>query len=199
MTARPRARFTLGRLVKATGLARSSLLHYESLGLLTPAARSAAGYRLYDDAGLERVRSIRRYREAGLSLGAIRELLGPGGTARGGVAPARLLESRLLALSDDIARLRRQQRQLATILALPAFRAGRRAMSKGAWTRMLREAGFSEEDMGRWHADFEREAPEDHAAFLASLGLSRSEVAGIRRASRRFGSARGTGPRGHEA
>ena len=53
-------KLTLGRLARATGLARASLLHYEALGLLVPQTRSAAGYRYYGDAELERLRSIRR-------------------------------------------------------------------------------------------------------------------------------------------
>lgn len=193
MSARAPTRFTLGRLVKATGLARSSLLHYESLGLLAPAARSAAGYRLYDAAGLERVRTIQRYREAGLSLEAIRALLVPGAmpSRKAAAEPVRLLEARLLGLSDDIARLRRQQRQLATILAAPAFRTARRAVDKAGWTDMLSRAGFSADDMARWHADFERDAPDGHKAFLVSLGLPAAEVAAIRRWSRRV-------PTGHE-
>lgn len=189
MNAPTPTRFTLGRLVKATGLARSSLLHYESLGLLAPAARSAAGYRLYDAAGLERVRAIRRYREAGLSLEAIRALLVPGvkPSRKEAAEPVLLLEARLLGLSEDIARLRRQQRQLATILAAPAFRTARRAVDKARWTDMLSQAGFSDDDMARWHADFERDAPGEHKAFLASLGLPAAEVAAIRRWSRRVG------------
>lgn len=73
---------TLGRLARATGLARSSLLHYEALGLLKPLARSEAGYRLYGEAEVERLQHIRRYREAGLSLEAIQQLL-PGLTPMG--------------------------------------------------------------------------------------------------------------------
>ena len=43
----PTTRLTLGKFARRVGLARSSVLHYESLGLLAPAGRSAAGYRLY--------------------------------------------------------------------------------------------------------------------------------------------------------
>ena len=64
------ALLTLGRLARATGLARSSLLHYEALGLLQPRARSDSGYRLYGEAEVQRLQAIRRYREAGLSLEA---------------------------------------------------------------------------------------------------------------------------------
>jgi len=168
---------TLGRLARATGLARSSLLHYEALGLLKPLARSEAGYRLYGASEVQRLRAIRRYREAGLSLEAIARLL----EAPQATGPAALLEQRLLALSDEVQRLREQQQGLARLLAMPEFLAQRAARGKAAWVALLRQAGFSEEDMRRWHADFEAAAPEQHEAFLRSLGLPPDEVAAIRR------------------
>ena len=39
---------TVGRLARRFGLARSTLLYYDRIGVLRPSARSAAGYRLYD-------------------------------------------------------------------------------------------------------------------------------------------------------
>ncbi|MFO1464873.1 MAG: MerR family transcriptional regulator [Steroidobacteraceae bacterium] len=60
MSGSGRERFTLGRLASQVGLARSSILHYESIGLLVPGGRSAAGYRLYGGAELERLREQQR-------------------------------------------------------------------------------------------------------------------------------------------
>lgn len=168
---------TLGRLARASGLARSSLLHYEAMGLLQPLARSEAGYRLYGEAQLQRLQAIRRYRDAGLSLDAIGRLLARPEAA----GPAALLEQRLLALSAEVQRLREQQQGLARLLAMPEFHAQRRARGKVDWVALLREAGFSDADMRRWHADFEAAAPEQHAAFLRSLGLAPTEIAAIRR------------------
>ena len=169
-------RMTLGQLARSTGLARSSLLHYEALGLLRPAGRSAGGYRLYGEAEIERLQAIRSYREAGLSLAAIGELLEkhPGGTAQ-------LLERQLFELNAEVARLRAQQKRLATLLAQPELRDSRRPRGKAEWVELLRKAGFDDDDMHRWHAEFEADAPETHAAFLRSLGLSEKEIAKIRR------------------
>lgn len=170
---------TLGRLARATGLARSSLLHYEALGLLTPRARNVSGYRLYGEDEVRRLQAIRRYRDAGLSLAAIQRLL----TQPQADGPASLLEQRLLALSDEVQRLREQQQGLARLLAMPEFHAQREARGKSAWVALLRRAGFSDEDMRRWHAGFEATAPEQHEAFLRSLGLTPAEVAAIRQAA----------------
>lgn len=172
---------TLGRLVRASGLARASLLHYEALGLLVPAGRSPAGYRLYGEEALERLRTIRRFRDAGLTLAAIQELLSARQDTTG---PAALLEARLLGLSQEVERLRTQQKLLARLLAEPGFRDGHPCQGKDAWVALLRRAGFSEADMLRWHIGFEADDPDGHAAFLLSLGLAADGIAEIRRMSK---------------
>ncbi len=168
-------RLTLGQLARDAGLARSSLLHYESLGLLVPSGRSAAGYRLYDDAQRERLRAICAYRAAGLSLAAIKELLKSHGDAA-----AHILESHLLGLNEQIARLKHRQKTIATLLAQPSLRRRNGPRGKKAWVALLRRAGFDDVDMDRWHAEFEAENPELHTAFLNSLGLANEEVQAIR-------------------
>lgn len=172
---------TLGRLVRASGLARASLLHYESLDLLVPAGRSPAGYRLYGEDALERLRTIRRFRDAGLSLTAIRELLEERQDPTGSSA---LLEARLVGLSREVERLRAQQKLLAGLLAEPEFRRGYPLHGKDAWVALLRRAGFSEEDMVLWHIGFEADNPDGHDAFLRSLGLASGEITEIRRMSK---------------
>jgi DNA-binding transcriptional MerR regulator len=178
-----KSQITLGRLARATGLARASLLHYESLGLLQPAARNAAGYRMYGESEIQRLRLIRHYREAGLSLAAIRDLCGTS-AGRKRSEPAALLEARLLDLSSEIERLRSQQKLLARLLATRQFRNVQHCRDKQAWSNLLRRAGFSDQQMREWHARFEAEAPAEHRAFLQSLGLERSQIAAIRRWSR---------------
>jgi len=66
---------------------------------------------------------------------------------------------------------------------MPEFQALRRARGKADWVALLRQAGFSDGDMRRWHAGFETAAPEQHEAFLKSLGLPPAEIASIRRSS----------------
>lgn len=176
---------TLGQLATRVGLARSSVLHYEALGLLAPLGRSAAGYRLYGAAELERLRTIRRLRESGLTLEDIGALLSPAGAGlREGAGPVALLERRLLDLCQEVERLREQQRHLAHLLADPEFRGQQRQWSKDAWVALLQRAGFDEAAMQLWHQEFERDSPAAHAAFLASLGLAPAEIEAIRHWSR---------------
>lgn len=58
-----------------TGVTVRTLHHYDEIGLLSPAGRSAAGYRLYSDDDLLRLQQILLFRESGLALEQIRRIL----------------------------------------------------------------------------------------------------------------------------
>lgn len=62
-------------MTERTGVPATTLRFYEQQGLL-PAQRSAAGYRLYDDAAVDRLGFIGAGKHLGLPLEEIRELLG---------------------------------------------------------------------------------------------------------------------------
>ena len=70
-----RRTYQVKEVARLSGLTIRALHHYDSLGLLVPSARSAAGYRLYDDDDLLRLQQILIGRELGLSLEAIRRSL----------------------------------------------------------------------------------------------------------------------------
>ena len=60
---------------RRTGLSRKALRHYEALGLVEPAARTDAGYRLYDGEGLRRIELVNRAKVLGLSLAEANEFI----------------------------------------------------------------------------------------------------------------------------
>ena len=66
---------TISSLAESIGLRPDTLRYYERVGLLKPAGRSAAGYRLYDEACAERLRFIKALQRMGLRLRDIKELL----------------------------------------------------------------------------------------------------------------------------
>lgn len=66
---------TIGRLAARFDLGTETLRHYERLGLIRPARRSAANYRLYDRDAVRRLSFIRRAHALGFALDDIRELL----------------------------------------------------------------------------------------------------------------------------
>lgn len=105
---------TISRLARRFGLSRSTLLHYDRIGLLRAPARSGAGYRRYGAEAARRLERICLYRSAGVPLAEIRRILdGP----REGVAAA--LERRLVALREELARLRAQQDVIVRVLQRP--------------------------------------------------------------------------------
>ena len=66
---------TVGQMAELSGVTVRTLHHYDALGLLTPGARSEAGYRLYEDAHCERLQEILFYRELGFGLEEIDAML----------------------------------------------------------------------------------------------------------------------------
>ena len=65
----------IGQLATETGFTPKTLRYYEDVGLLRPDSRSESGYRLYDDAAVERLRFVRRAQGVGLHLEDIRRIL----------------------------------------------------------------------------------------------------------------------------
>ena len=175
---------TVGRLGKRFGLSRSALLYYDEIGLLSPSARSGANYRLYSDADVARLERIMIYRDAGLPLEAIAELL-----PTDGVSAAAVLERHLLAVNEEITRLRQQQRVISRLLGDTRLTGGEgtmgKAMSKAQWVALLASTGLDAAGMDRWHREFEKMSPEAHQDFLESLGIAPQEIEQIRAYSRR--------------
>lgn len=171
---------TVTMLARQCGLSRSTLLYYESIGLLRRPARTAGNYRAYGDTDLLRLQQINLYRKVGLSLATIRTVVNqPHGDA------AAVLQRRLTDIDAEIENLRGHQR--AILLLLGQSRALRRTemITKEKWVAIMRGAGFSESDMHRWHAEFERSAPDEHEAFLKFLHIKPAEIKTIRASSRK--------------
>ena len=66
---------TVSEVSKLTGISVRTLHYYDEIGLLKPTAATEAGYRMYDDAALERLQSILLFRELRFSLREIKIML----------------------------------------------------------------------------------------------------------------------------
>ena len=170
---------TVGQLAKRFGLSRSTLIYYDRIGLLIPTGRTESNYRLYSESDVERLTRIDTFRQAGVPLEDIRTILD---ADQAGLRAT--LEARLCTINVRIAALRDQQRLIAKLLRDESvlYRTGN--LDKEGWVSILRASGMMDEDMWRWHAEFERLNPEAHEDFLASLGIPGEEVGEIRRRSR---------------
>jgi len=72
----------IGEVAQRSGVAAPTIRYYEANKLVTRAARSPGGYRLYSDRVLDELAFIRRAQRIGLTLDEVREILNVGARAR---------------------------------------------------------------------------------------------------------------------
>ncbi|MBA3904640.1 MAG: heavy metal-responsive transcriptional regulator [Rhodocyclaceae bacterium] len=66
---------TVGKVAKSAAVSADTVRFYEKEGLLAPTRKSAAGYRLYGDDTVRRLKFIKHAQDCGFSLAEVRELL----------------------------------------------------------------------------------------------------------------------------
>jgi DNA-binding transcriptional MerR regulator len=170
---------SISQVARLFGLSRSTLLYYDRIGLLSPSERSRSNYRLYSEADVARMELIQTYRRTGLPLTDIAGVLSAGTGSL-----AKLLRSRLGELDGQIKDLRDQQRCIVELMQGHAALSETRSLDKEGWVAILRATGLDDQDMMRWHEEFERLSPEAHQDFLENLGLGEEEISRVREASR---------------
>jgi len=89
------------QLARLARVSTRTLHYYDEIGLLRPTRIAANGYRQYDRRALLRLQQIRFYRELGLSLDQIRQILD-----QPGFDPLQALQMHRLVLQADADRLR---------------------------------------------------------------------------------------------
>jgi DNA-binding transcriptional MerR regulator len=108
----------IGEIAATVHLPPKTIRYYEEVGVLPPARRSSAGYRLYSPRDVERLNFVRRAKLLGLSLRQIKDLVGYAVDGRCEHLQQHLLDlmdtkcaeidrqvAELLALKDDLRRL----------------------------------------------------------------------------------------------
>jgi len=102
---------TVGTAADIVGVSVRTLHHWDEVGLASPSERSAAGYRQYTEEDLQRLHRIVAYREAGLGLDAVREVLDD--TTTDAATTLRRQRAQLAERIDDLQRLDRRLGRMA--------------------------------------------------------------------------------------
>ncbi|HET7202933.1 MAG TPA: Cu(I)-responsive transcriptional regulator [Steroidobacteraceae bacterium] len=111
--ARQRGYRNIGEASRLTGVTAKMIRHYEEIGLIPAAGRTFAGYRLYGEADLHRLRFIKRARSLGFSIEDIDTLLGLWGNPRRASRDVkRLAQAHVDALERKIQEMQAMQRTL---------------------------------------------------------------------------------------
>jgi DNA-binding transcriptional MerR regulator len=107
-----------GTLANAAGVSADTIRHYERIGVLPKAARSQAGYRIYPESAIERVRVVQSALRVGFTLAELAEVLK---TRDAGGAPCgrvyAIAQEKLRGIAADIRSLKGTEKYLKRILA----------------------------------------------------------------------------------
>lgn len=172
--------YTINHLCKLFNLSRSTLLYYDNIGLLKPSKRGGNNYRKYSDDDIKRLEQICKYRQVGISLEEIKELIE---TSSEGVIKD-ILEKRLDELNDQILKVRNQYHLILNILKNDHLLKRLQIIDKDTLVQILSIAGLNDDDMDMLHAKLEALSPEGHQIFLEALGLCNGEISEIREYSK---------------
>ena len=67
--------YTIQKLAHIAGVSTRTLRYYDEIGLLEPARKNSAGYRIYGRNEVDKLQQILFYRALGLGLGSIKEIV----------------------------------------------------------------------------------------------------------------------------
>jgi MerR family transcriptional regulator, copper efflux regulator len=139
---------TVGAAAEAVGVSAKAIRIWEAKGLLPPAARTEAGYRLFTDDDVAILRFIDRARTLGLTLQEIKDILD---LHRQGTAPCdqvtALLDKHIRDIDRAVANLRALRTTLAA--ALQTARSDQRRGRAATVCRIIESATDTEDPAGR--------------------------------------------------
>ena len=102
---------TVGRVADLVGVSVRTLHHWDGIGLVRPSGRSGSEYRLYDSGDVARLHRVLVYRELGLALAQIGEILDDPS-----VDPREHLQRQRTLLRERIRRLEKTARAVETMI-----------------------------------------------------------------------------------
>lgn len=168
--------FTVTQLAKHCDISRATVLYYERAGLLKPKLRSENGYRWYSEKELNTLKDILRFRSFGIAVADIKNLVEHNNQE----TQSQILNNQFNQLELQILELRKQQSAIVALLQQPQL-LEKNMVTKQRWVEIMVASGFSDDDMIKWHQNFEKMEPQEHQKFLESLGIEQEEISQIRK------------------
>ncbi|MEN5168720.1 helix-turn-helix domain-containing protein [Brevundimonas pondensis] len=109
---------TIGHLALSTGVNLETVRYYERIGLMPSPARTQGGHRCYEPEHAQRLRFIRRSRELGFGIDAIRRLIALSEPTAQSCSEVRdMAQDHLVSIEAKIADLQRLQALLKQTVA----------------------------------------------------------------------------------
>lgn len=161
---------TVGKAAKISGLSRTALLYYDSIGLLSPSLRADNGYRLYSECDIDKLKQIISLRSAGIPLKEISEYL-----LTDEYDISSVLLKRLHDMNTEIESIKKQQEIIIVLLKNNDLKT-KRLIDKEAWQNVLKGAGVDRRTALEWHRYFEKHSAQQHHNLLRMLGFSAEEI-----------------------
>ncbi|MCH9751599.1 MAG: helix-turn-helix domain-containing protein [Alphaproteobacteria bacterium] len=109
------ADITIGRLSFATGVKIETIRYYEKIGIMPDPPRTAGKQRIYDPSHIARLNFIKRSRDLGFGLDAVRSMLGLNDETPSCAEVYALTTAHLSEVRKKIADLKRLERSLSEI------------------------------------------------------------------------------------
>ncbi len=130
---------TVKEMSRRTGVSIRTLQYYDRIGLLRPAGHTASGYRLYDDADLERMQQILLFRELRFPLKQIGEILDSPGFDR----------EKALLQQIDLLTIQKERLEALILLAEDVMTKGERTMDFEPFSTQKQQA-YAEQARKQW-------------------------------------------------
>jgi Cu(I)-responsive transcriptional regulator len=110
------ALLNIGEAAESSGVSAKMIRHYEEIGLVPKPGRTQAGYRVYRESDVHRLRFVRRARDLGFSMKEIETLLGLWNNRRRASSEVKRLATQHISdLDRRIAELQAMRRTLAEL------------------------------------------------------------------------------------
>lgn len=117
LTSTPRTALKIGDVASRSGVGIEALRFYERSGLLGRPGRTQSGYRVYDEAVLQRLDFIKRAQVLGFSLDEIKRIIADKQAGRSPCLEVReIVRRRLEELDERMKEMRRYRRELGAAL-----------------------------------------------------------------------------------